>query len=358
MIKVNLIEANKLLVKAFKEAKKGTDTTSKEIESVLKGDHLTYRYILFTALVSKATEPNIDALSLQAKDTVDGAYNARDVAHKVVVPFERKYLEDCLGGSNEPYLNKPARFVRISEKNAVRSGKNRQTLLLIIKILNKIRTKKQAYKYLCSAIYTLKEIKNELEIKFSFTFDGDKDISDQQIFDYCNALVEESFEGEILPIIIATVEELCDSNKQVNAHKVNESGASSKEIGDIDIFDGDKLFVSIEAKDKDFTKEDVEHAIRKFIEAGLTRSLFIYGKKSKFDKTSVYQLAARYGRNGHFCCVLSIIDYLRHRLLQMEPTDIETFANKLLAKGKSIYAKDGAIQWIKYKVSEVVSNKN
>lgn len=59
------------------------------------------------------------------------------------------------------------------------------------------------------------------------------------------------------PLVVAAIEHLYYKGaKTVVPHKVNESGASSKEVGDIDIFDNaEQLVSSIEVKDKDFTKK-------------------------------------------------------------------------------------------------------
>ena len=69
--------------------------------------------------MAKAVNKEIDALSLQAGDESDGAYDARSLCHKVLVPFEREFMPNSLGGSNEPFLNKPARFPRLTPDNAV-----------------------------------------------------------------------------------------------------------------------------------------------------------------------------------------------------------------------------------------------
>ncbi|MBW4660785.1 MAG: restriction endonuclease, SacI family [Drouetiella hepatica Uher 2000/2452] len=81
-----------------------------EIRTIIQGKHLTFRYILVTALLGKATNSSINALTLQAGANVEGAYDARSLCHGVVVPLERQLLNSSLGGSNEPFLNKPARF--------------------------------------------------------------------------------------------------------------------------------------------------------------------------------------------------------------------------------------------------------
>ena len=83
------------------------------IDFVIDNTHLTYKYILFTAILSKATDESINPLCLQKQSKLPGAYDARTVCHKVIVPFEMEVLDKALGGSNEPFLNKPARFPKI-----------------------------------------------------------------------------------------------------------------------------------------------------------------------------------------------------------------------------------------------------
>lgn len=89
------------------------------IDFVIDNTHLTFKYILFTGILSKATDPTINALCLQAGSSLPGAYDARTVCHKVIVPFEMETLEKALGGSNEPFLNKPARFPELSKTDVL-----------------------------------------------------------------------------------------------------------------------------------------------------------------------------------------------------------------------------------------------
>lgn len=86
----------------------------KEIRAIIKGTHLTYRYILVTALLGKAMNPDVNPLALQSGAELEGACDARSLCHKVIVPLERVLLNRSLGGSNEPFLNKPARFPSVS----------------------------------------------------------------------------------------------------------------------------------------------------------------------------------------------------------------------------------------------------
>jgi len=133
------------------------------IDFVLDNTHLTYKYILVTALAAKATDGNINPLALQAGSSLPGAYDARSICHGAIVKFEMTKLGKALGGSNEPFLNKPARFPELSKTNAVRRGRDQQILFALCDNLPKIENAKEAYNGLVYAIQKLLVIKTEKE---------------------------------------------------------------------------------------------------------------------------------------------------------------------------------------------------
>lgn len=351
MGKIEAESAKKILLRANKSRKKANDRTGELIEKVLRGSHKTYRYILVTALLAKSTNSEIDTLSLQAGDESEGAYDARSLCHKVIVPFEREYYPNGIGGSNEPFLNKPARFARLSEDNAVRRGNDMEMLKMVIAILSSVKSSESAFSYLSSAIYDIAQISTEEAGKYILP---DLDVSGadlpQTALDYIVALTRQSFEGETCPLVISALEHLYyDGENKVIPHKVNESGSSSKEVGDIDIFtSSDELLSSIEVKDKDFTKEDVEHAIHKFALSKVEKSLFIFGRKVNFDKGTVFNTAAELGKQGFYCTVISIEDYAKMRIYSIKRNfSVNEFVELLLFYAKKINAKDDTVKWIK-----------
>lgn len=350
MANVDRKTAALILDRALAEAAHLTNSKAQLIDQVIKGTHKTYRYVLVTALLAKATNVDVDILSLQKGDGTNGKFDARSLCHQVVVPFETVKLPGCLGGSNEPFLNKPARFASISLNNAVRAGSDRQTLSDLISILSDIKTSRVAYNYLKSAVFTMKEVSEAYVSKFSI---GDTllDISEfsQLVLDYIYKLTDHNMEGEVCPLIVSELEKMyLGADYKVVPHNVNESGASSKEVGDIDVYDKENTLVySIEVKDKNFTEYDVRHAIGKFRQAHLNTSYFIYGKNVEFDEDPVYEALKQIGREGHYCCLISILNYAKLRIADMKEITVRDFVSGLLNFAKVINAKDDTINEIK-----------
>lgn len=339
-----------ILKQAYEEATLLSDVTASLISEILRGTHKTYRYVLVNALLAKATNDKIDALALQLADGKGGKFDARSLCHNVVVPFEKLSLPGCLGDSNEPFLNKPARFVSLSMENAVRSGKDKETLKNLINVLSSINSSQEAYDYLKSAMVVMKENHEQYLKKFSI---GDTllNVSEfsQLVLDYIYQITNHPMGGEVCALLVAELEQMYLGKKfKVVPHKVNESGASSKEVGDIDIFDTEGSIVNaIEVKDKDFSEQDVVHAIDKFREAHLPSSLFIYGKFADFDEDAVFQVLKKKGREGHYCCLISILNYAKLRISDMKSITVKEFVDGLLKFSKLINAKDETLIVIK-----------
>lgn len=350
MATIDFKTAYLILERALVEAETLDDDIAKTINIVLTGPHKTYRYILVNALLAKATNEKVNALSLQKGDGKGGKFDARSLCHKVIVPFEKLELPGCLGGSNEPFLNKPARFVSLSTTNAVRAGKDRETLENLISILSQINTSEDAFTYLKSAMVVLKANHEEYLKKFSV---GDiiVDVSEfsQLVLDYIYKITDHTLEGEVCPLVVSVLEQFyLGSDYRVVPHKVNESGSSSKEVGDIDIFDSEGTLVNaIEVKDKTFSEQDVVHAITKFRMAHLNSSMFIYGKRVSFDEDAVYSTLKKIGREGHYCCLISILNYAKMRISDLKTVTMREFVDGLLKFSKAINAKDDTINTIK-----------
>lgn len=92
-----------------------TDTNMLEsIGKSVNSSSISYRYVLPTQLLAKVVESSLDAKCLQVARGGAGAFDARSLAHKVIVPFDQANHR-VLGGSPEPYVNNPLRVPEVSE---------------------------------------------------------------------------------------------------------------------------------------------------------------------------------------------------------------------------------------------------
>jgi len=91
------------------------ETVSESIRAAINSRTKTYRYVLPTQIVAKLANENLDCRCVQVTRGGKGAFDARSLAHKVIVPFDQSN-ESVLGGSAEPYVNNPLRFPEISTK--------------------------------------------------------------------------------------------------------------------------------------------------------------------------------------------------------------------------------------------------
>ncbi len=75
----------------------------------------SYHYVLPTQVLCKCVEKRLDCHALQAAYRKPGAFDARTVAHDVIVPFDQANHR-VLGGSSEPYVNNPLRCPAVIKK--------------------------------------------------------------------------------------------------------------------------------------------------------------------------------------------------------------------------------------------------
>lgn len=94
------------------------------IRDSLNSATVSYHYVLPTQLLAKCVDHSLDVHALQAGYDTAGAFDARTVAHDVIVPFDRANHR-VLGGSPEPYVNNPLRVPAVT--SAYRSSQKNKT---------------------------------------------------------------------------------------------------------------------------------------------------------------------------------------------------------------------------------------
>lgn len=339
------------LKQAYQEAIKNTNICchwSDFIDFVIDNTHLTYKYVLFTELLAKATDQSINQLCLQKKSTLPGSYDARSICHKVIVPFEMETLEKALGGSNEPFLNKPARFPELDKNNAVRRGNDKDILNKMVDTLPRINTSDDAYSCLVYLISKLVKIKEQKKIFKNFSLSERANLP-TKLYTFIENLLVKSYEGETLTLAVAGIYFLAYRNYQnylVEVHPVNQSGASGKEVSDLDVYIDNKLVSSNELKDKDYSETDVRHAADKVINVGGNHMLFISGPHSKPTNNFIIGLEEEYLSRNFLLKVITYEHFFSVMIALLPSIDIKAFMFFLFETAQETKFKKEVIEYM------------
>lgn len=341
---------HKALVDATKEEAHQTKMKAL-IDLVLDNTHLTFKYVLMTALASKATDSIINPLALQAGSALPGAYDARSVCHGVLVKFEMTELGKALGGSNEPFLNKPARFPHLSKANAVRKGRDKLILDALCDQLPLLEDSDDAYNALVYAMQKLLVVKESKAALTSFSIDPSK-ANATKLAGFIDSLLDRNHEGETLTLVIAGLYEMymkqfSAKSYSVEVHPVNQSGASGREVSDLDVYKDDILLMVNELKDKAFVDTDVRHAVDKAFYAGMTRMNFVVGRSGSYDAASVKKIVAEYQAKGFFLNVIGVDELTRTIINLIEDIDVDSFVKHLLKVAVDTKFKETTILFIR-----------
>ena len=315
-IEVDKSEAAKMLNESYLKCLKTPVITcpiKETIDFVMTGKNcLTYRYIMFTALVAKAIDPAIDILSLQAKDNSEGAYDARSLAKDVVYQFQKTFLGNILDGSNhDPLVNKPGRFERLRKENPVAPGDPTKALYLLCDTLPKVQTREDAHACVDYIVSTLLSEKSARDAKRAAFIEEVQHLDVFNVQQFMSDLLDQGFGGSALVIVTAAIYHLLFDGREyrIVAHPVNQSGTSKRQFSDLDLFKDENPFMGTELKDKPFTSSDVAHAADIASNARASSLLFVAGRQSTFaSQPPTYFLQARdkYSKKGLYVGVTSI----------------------------------------------------
>lgn len=109
---------------------------AKDIRRAVNSRTKTYRYVLPTQLLAKLVDRGLDSRCLQAARGGPGAFDARTVAHNVIVPFDQ--ANHCvLGGAPEPYVNNPLRVPEVTEKHRA-AQRNKEDWDVLCRVLSQV----------------------------------------------------------------------------------------------------------------------------------------------------------------------------------------------------------------------------
>ncbi len=255
-------------------------------------------------------------------------------------------LKGRLGGSCDPYVSNPARHPMIEKTNKVRGALDKMLLGKLYDVLEFVRTADDVMRkrMFCYA-YGLVQRRSPTETSLvDFGTMDETDVSITRFFDFLEAHTQ----GVSAVVTLASYFRLF-YGKGTNAvvHPVTESGASSKEVGDIDLTLRNGNVFAVEVKDKRYRDVDVNHACEKALKAGVNRVIFAFGPEAEKNRPHDGVLRNYWNEKGVDLIFMSISSILGTAMAASDEEKRRTFANDMENTLREMNAPDIVVSLFK-----------
>lgn len=254
------------------------------IHDCLTSKTKSYHYVLPTHLLAKCVNPSLDAHSIQVSYGGSGAFDARSLAHGVIVPFDQANF--CvLGGAPEPYANNPLRIPGVTPAYAS-AQKQQNDWTKLISVLDAVENAAdrtfttEVFDGVLFEIYRLlADVKVTYPTPNRISLDGTHDLVQQY-------LAEKSGGDRMEVLTTALFQTIGVRFKlfdEVRREKVNTADRSSGMSADIECHTDGKTVLLVEVKDRSLTLVQLGAKLDRVRAAHISEILFIAqsGKESK-----------------------------------------------------------------------------
>lgn len=224
------------------------------IRDCLQSSSLTYHYVLPTQLLAKAVNGGLDAHALQAGYPSPGAFDARTIAHDVIVPFDREN-ERVLGGSPEPYVNNPLRVPGVTA-NYRGQQKNKTDWDKLVAVLDAVENNPDqafARQVLDQVLFEIYRMLGSVAVIYPTPNRISLDRTNELIQQYLAAKSGGERMEAVCTALFCTIGREFGIFDEVKRDKVNAADVSSGMSADIECWLDDKITLLVEVKDRELT---------------------------------------------------------------------------------------------------------
>lgn len=285
------------------------DAISRSIRSKTK----TYRYVLPTQLLAKLANGKLDARSIQAGSGDEGSFDARTIAHKVIVPFDAKN-HNVLGGSSEPYVNNPLRVPKVS-KAYVAAQKNKDGWNDLCSALDRVEERNNRKFTDTIFMQVLIEVHRALS-ETTVQYPVPMRISLDEMLEIIRAFLLDKSCGDRVQAVAGAVFTLIGSRfglyKEVRRAAINATDASTGLVADLEcIAERGKIVLAVEVKDRELTIAQIDSKLTTARAKKVQDILFVAqkGVKSSDQKMLPAKLQAEFaaGQNVYITTLSSLM---------------------------------------------------
>jgi len=286
-------------------------TLSSKIAQLLRSRTKTYRYVLPTQLVAKVADHTLDCRCLQAgRQPATGNFDARTIAHSVIVSFEREQGKP-LGGSPEPYVNNPVRVPEVS-KNYRDAQKDKQGWDMLCEILDLIENQNNlnfTSQILDQVLLEIRRIQQEQELSYPVP----QRISLERALEILHRYLEpRTGGGRLQAVSVALLRTLMEEwgiYDEVVSGPVTAADAPRGSPADIVCLKNDNIVLAVEVKDRTVTLELLEDRITSSRIAKVKELLFLVRATPLIDNVDVEKRAQREFGSGQNVYLFEAVNF-------------------------------------------------
>ena len=289
-----------------------TADLSRDIRASVNASTKTYRYVLPTQVLAKACDPSLDCRCIQVSRSGSGAFDARSLAHGVIVPFDRTN-ENVLGGSSEPYANNPVRVPEIS--SAHRSAqRNKAGWDRLCRVLDAIEERQDPGFTLAVLDHILQAIRDRLE-GASVAYAVPQRVSHTRLLPALQAYLAARSGGVRLQAIVAALFETIGARfgvfAEVRSRKPTAADTSTGQVADLECCDSSgEIALAVEVKDRELTLTQISDKTLLARGATVTELLFIAERGiRKTEHDAVSEALEHQFSSGHNVYVFQFEDF-------------------------------------------------
>ncbi|MCC7293578.1 MAG: restriction endonuclease, SacI family [Phycisphaerales bacterium] len=240
------------------------------LASVMAGTEVTYKYILVTGILGKYVNSSIHPRVLQAGSSLPGAYDARSLCHKVVVPFE-KSVGNLWGLSNEPFLNKPARHPEHDKDNPqLRAKQTAAVTHALLELAHKAPREK-----LLAILTEILRIGKSQIAQNAVAQVSTGAVTIARIEEFVGTFLQQADGGARLSAVVYAYMSLLNPDFTVKVYSPNVSDKFAETAGDVEIREKSSILSAVECKHRPINIDDVRHGLRKAREKSLLEYIFV-----------------------------------------------------------------------------------
>lgn len=240
---------------------------------------VSHRYVLPTQVLAKYVNSDLDARCIQAQRGGDGSFDARTIAHKVIVPFDKKNL-NVLGGSTEPYVNNPLRVPEVSlDPRIIGQQKDKEGWRRLYLVLNEVQERNEPE--FTAAV--LRQIQIEIADRLSIVkvvYPAPRRISLDKTINLLGAFLATPSGGDraqaIATALFQTIGNKFGIYSEVRRSKTNAADTGTGQVADLECLDEEGVIIlAIEIKDSRLILNHLKDKVNRVREGNVAELLFL-----------------------------------------------------------------------------------